>query len=280
MKKMILVFCALVLSLALIYSPAQAQVKLGFKVAGGVAYVGGGDINAGLKGYSDFYNDLYSPVYNTSGGYSPFHWGMDILAEIQLKFSPNFTLALGSGYISATKSSQLNIPYGATAYQEKWAPSVSAIPVTLTFYYFLPMGNSARVFFDAGAGYYFGKYTDTWHIVFLGEADANWDLSGGSGLGFHGGAGLEIDLAPNIALLVEVRGRYASLSGFNGTEKIGSSTYTGDLYYYEGNLLGVGVYPLIDVGTEMPSGTGISNARKAKLDLSGFCAVAGFVIHF
>jgi opacity protein-like surface antigen len=280
MKKMMVVLWALVLTLALIHPPAQAQVKLGFRVTGGVAYIGGGDINAGLQGNSDFFNDLFSPVYNLTGGYSRFHWGMDISAEIQIKFSPNFSLALGSGYIIATKSSQLNIPYDTTSYYEKWAPGVSAIPITLTFYYYLPVGNSARIFIDAGAGYYFGKYTDKRHIVFLGEADATWDMSGGNGPGFHGGVGLEIDLASNIGLVVEVRGRYASLSGFNGTEKIGSVTSSGDLYYYEGNILGVGIYPTIEVDTEMPSGTGVSNARKAKLDLSGFCAVAGFVFRF
>lgn len=280
MKKLVMVPLALVLALALIPAPGQAQVKFGFKVTGGLAYVGGGDINAGIQGYSDFFDDLYSLAFNTAGGYVPFHLGMDIGAEFQLRFSPNFTLALGSGYISATKSSQLNIPAGGTTYYEKWAPSVSAIPITLTFYYHLPLGSSARVFFDAGAGYYFGKYSDKWHIVFLGEEDATLDMSGGSGIGFHGGMGLEIDLASNIAFLVEVRGRYASLSGFNGTEKVGSSTFTGDLHYFEGDLFGLGTYPLLSVDTELPSGSGITNARKAKLDLSGFSAAAGFVFHF
>jgi hypothetical protein len=48
MKKAIVLFGVLVLSVFLIPSPAQAQVTFGFKLTGGLGYYGAGDLNTGL----------------------------------------------------------------------------------------------------------------------------------------------------------------------------------------------------------------------------------------
>jgi len=50
MKKALVVLCVLVVSLVLVQSPAQAQTTFSLKVTGELAYVGGGDVNSGLKG--------------------------------------------------------------------------------------------------------------------------------------------------------------------------------------------------------------------------------------
>ena len=277
MKKAMAIVCGAVLALAYAASPATAQTKFAFKLTGGLAYAGGGDLNTGLQGWSDTWITAWGSTSHI-GGYMPFHLGMDFGGEFLIQFNPSFALGLGAGYISLSKSSSLTFE-GSSTYT--WNPKVSAIPITATFYYFLPSTSTMKFFLDAGVGYYVGaKYTDTQHIIFFSAYDDMLDMSG-SGFGFHGGLGLQIDFSPQIALLLEARGRYASLKGFTGTEtSTGGSPFTGTLYYEEAQIFGTAYLPVTTVDTSVPSGTGVRNGREATIDFSGFSALIGFVFHF
>jgi hypothetical protein len=278
MKKVLVVFCVLAVSVFLFQAPAQAQTRFSFKVTGGLAYLGGGDVNTGLQGWSDAWYAIFHGVgLPVSGGYAPFHLGMDFGGEFMIHFSPAFAVALGTGYIQATKSSTLTITSSGTDYFDTWAPKVSAIPITATFYFFLPSSGSVKIYLNAGVGYYLGKYTDSWHIVFLGEADETLDTTA-NGFGVHGGIGIEFPLSPSISIVAEARGRYASLGNFKGTDTfIGSSSTTGNAYIVDLDALGFGTFPGLTISDTTPTGTGV---RAAKIDLSGFSAVIGFLFHF
>lgn len=281
MKKIFVFSIALGLALALVQAPAEAQTSFGFKLTGGLAYVNGGDVNTGLQGWSDIWDAIFGGSgYSISGGYAPFHLGMDFGGEFLVNFSPSFGLGLGAGYIQSSKSSALNISDIGVNVDEMWAPKVGAIPLTLTAYYTLPTAGKVKFILNAGAGYYLGTYKDTQHVVFFGDIDQTFDTTA-SGLGFHGGFGIEVPFSPMISFLFEARGRYASLGSFKGTVKIGStSPLTGDMWYSEIDALGYGYYPVITIEDSEPSGSDVRSVRMAKLGLSGFSAVLGFVFHF
>ncbi len=278
MRKILVVSCVLVLSLALVQAPAQAQVKLGFKVTGGLGYLGGGDLNTGLQGWSDAWSAIFGGVgYNVAGGYSPVHLGMDFGGELLIQFNPSFALGLGVGYLQASKSSTMTMSLGGSSVEDTWAPKVSAVPITATLYYFLPTAGGIRIFLDAGVGYYLGKYTDTWTGVFFGNFNDAIDTTA-DGIGFHGGLGIEIPFSPAISFLVEARGRYASLGNFKGTDTATVMTTTGNAWIENTNAFGFGTFPLLTLESSTPSSS--LTPHQAKLDLSGFSAVIGFLFHF
>ncbi|MEE9502622.1 MAG: hypothetical protein V3V48_11140, partial [Candidatus Aminicenantaceae bacterium] len=104
-----------------------------------------------------------------------------------------------------------------------------------------------------------------------------------TGIGFHGGVGFEINFHPRAALILEGRGRYAKISGFNGTGNIRKSApppnyyanieENGTLYYLEENG-----NPFLAFFEQEP--TGYETAHKATLDLSGFIFQAGIKVKF
>jgi hypothetical protein len=71
------------------------------------------------------------------------------------------------------------------------------------------------------------------------------------------------------------------VTGFSGDFIYYGITETGGkLWYYELNIPSLGGNrSLIEYSDTQPSG-GISNVREAKLDLSGFSALAGFIFRF
>jgi hypothetical protein len=276
MKRKLIVLGALCLFVFGITAPASAQSKFGFKLGGGLAYVGGGDINAGVAGMSDFM-DAILVIFGatTSGGYEAFHLGLDFDGEFMFQITPNMALGLGIGYLSASKTSTLT-GHGAATVTAEFGPKVSAIPITLNFHYLIPAGSNLNFVLHAGAGYYLASYTDDWLID--GVSSEKFDMSGG-GLGFHGGVGLELALSPNFALTFDVLGRFASAGGFSGDYTVGSVTETnGKLWYWEATPGSYGTFKLITYDTTAPSGVGIANVHEAKLDLSGFSAKIGVLI--
>jgi opacity protein-like surface antigen len=278
MRKAMVLFGLLALALVLVQAPAQAQLKLGFKATGGLVYADGGDVNTGNQGWSDAWAAIFETAgYSISGGFSPVHLGMDFGGELLLQFNPRIALGLGVGYLQASKSSSLGISGGGVDIAETWAPKISAIPITATFYYFLPSSSAMKIYLDAGVGYYLGKYTDAWHVVFLGTVDETLDTTA-NGIGFHGGLGLEYAFSPAVSLVAEMRGRYASLGNFKGTISSGTTSTTGNLWIEQIDALGTGTFPLLEFESGTPSST--YSPTQAKLGFSGFSAVLGFLFHF
>lgn len=273
MKKAALFACLLIVSVLLIQAPARAQMSLGFKATGGLGFYGAGDLNTGLQGWSDAFSYIYD-TYSPTGGYMPVHLGMDFGGELLLQFNPMLALGFGVGYLQASRSSSLDFSYAGQDYAETWSPKISAVPITLNLHYFVPLSGRLKLSLDAGVGYYFGKCTDTQHIVFIGELDRTYDTTA-SGIGFHGGLGLEIPIASAVSIVVEARGRFAKLGGFKGTVSSDSASDSGDVWLADVDL-GRNI-TLIDIYDSTPSG---DNPRLAKLDFSGFSAAAGFVFRF
>ena len=288
MKKLISVSGVVLLLLFVLPSAARAQYdtsRFGFKLSGGLNYLGGGEFDKGAVGFGQtWYSMLQILGLSPSGAFASAHLGMNFGGEFIFQFSPSMGVGLGVEYISATKSSEITyVPAGVVG-NYSWKSSPSAIPIKATFYYFLPSGGNLKFFFNAGLGYYFAKAnyeTEFWPFL-TPPAKAVADTSGG-GLGFHGGLGMELGLSPMLGIIAEVKGRYASFSNFDGSIAYtfplgGAAAFTdnGKLWYTDYNYLGLGTQGWLWVSTTTPAGT----AHQAKVDFSGFSFVIGFVVHF
>ena len=255
---------------------ASKKINFAVKLSAGMNYLALGDINAHLKGFSDFFKDQARLEDKTAEGeFKKIHLELDFEGDVIVYLTPQFGISLGSGYIYGKKGKDVNkiISVGKTFSVEV---KVSAIPVRLGAYYSLPISSKAQFFLNGGVGYYFAKWSEDWPELSLSkEANA-------SGIGFYGGLGFEFNLASNIAFVIEAKGRYAKIGGFEGTSKDTFFQYTkeGKLYYFEWFPWTYKWYPMIDISKEEPSGDRIRNIREAKVDFSGFTLRAGIKINF
>jgi hypothetical protein len=272
--------------LFLLAGTAGAQLRFGFRFTGGLGYVSGDDLNAGAKGWSDYYSIVELGSYTPSGKFEPIHLGFDFGGDFILQFTPQLGIGIGSGYLTAFKTFSVKYTHpGSADVLYKSETTMGAIPIKLSLYYFLPVGPNIKIYFQAGGSYYMAslKYHNRAKYLMYFE-DRDMDTKGG-GVGFHGGLGLEIDFSPMVGFFIDLTGRYASISNFKG-DYTGSSTYgtsttnNAYLYYFKWSVPGHGIFPVLGMSLTAPSDPLISDVRKANIDFSGFSALLGFIFRF
>lgn len=254
---------------------SQAQSRFSFRLAGGLNILDGGDLNTGGEGWFDLWEAgvLYAGIA-TSGDYSAAKLGLNFGGDFIFKFNESMGVGIGAGMLSASKESVL--AYSSLTGSGVFTHRVkaSAVPLRLGFFYYLPVGSTMNVVFNAGLGYYLAKANC--QSIILGDT-VEYDASGG-GLGFHGGLGLEIVLMPNLGILLDLSGRFASWGGFEGEETDGT-TVSGKLYALDVSLA-TGDFHVIMISATPPSGSLISNVAEAKVSFTGFSFLAGFFFRF
>ena len=256
------------------------------KVNGGANFLMGGDYNTIVEDTNAYW---HSTGVTIGGALDKLSMGWNFGAEFIYNITDQMGVGLGVGYITASNESTMTATSGPLQLTNTWTPSVSAIPITLNFHYFLPVSDMMNVHFTVGPGLYISTFK--WDIYDALGTTADPDIlnetalyrpDGVLGFGFQGGLGIEFAVSSNISLCLDVLGRMASLSGFSGpwtlTGSIAgfpfSDSGTGTFYYYES-----GGYANYSVSDTMPSGGGVSNAREASVSLSGVVAQFGIKIN-
>lgn len=265
--------------------PNCAQAGLSFKVRlyGGLGYLSGGDVNTGLQGMSSYYGNEFLS-YGASGtvNFSAAHFGPALGGDFILQISPVFGIALGTGYLQASRESDvaLTVPGGGATIISK--PELHAIPINLSLFASIPSG-PLTINFHAGLGYYLSKPSAVFRIEGGGnyiQYDYQVDTKGG--VGVQGGIGLEYRIASRVSFFIEGQGRYARIDGYDGSliqTQTGTPTQTstGKLYYFE-RPTGTGNYPWLTISSYDLTQIPIAKARLAIIDFSGFALVAGIAI--
>ena len=207
--------------------------------------------------------------------------GWNAGAEAIMLFTDSLGIGLGVGYISASNESTMSgILVGVIAYADTYRPTISAVPITLNFHYFLPIGPAMNVHFFAGPGFYFGsvKFEEEASIpLFVTDVTMSFKPESSTAFGFQGGLGLEIGLSSNIFLVLDVQGRVASFSELKGPltmtgTMLGvpvSFSGTVTLWYFENP------YAHFDFAATQPTGIGV---HAASFSLSGVSAQLGLRI--
>jgi len=259
---------------------SQAQSKFTFRLSGGLNLLDGGDLNTGAEGSFNVWQAMAHLAGNaTSGTFSAAKLGLNFSGDFIFKFNESMGVGIGAGMLSAAKESVMTFSSAWVSGDITHQVKASAIPLRLGFFYFLPVGPTMNVVFNAGLGYYLAKANYTMIGTAGGTSETiELDASGG-GLGFHGGLGLEIALMPNLGILVDLSGRFASFGGFEGDQTGGGTTIPGTLYAFDGSSA-LGNFHRIIIQAALPSGSGISHAAEAKVSFTGFSFVAGFFFRF
>ena len=273
------------------YSEQRENFKPRFsiKLTGGVGSIYVGDINKHLESFDNY----LSGMTNYEAGYTrTLHYVSDLEGEIRLDISSKFAISIGTGFMTGKNKSYFEYE-GPFPFHTNWEhiqsyflkPKVKTIPLELKIYYSLPLIFRTNLFLDIGLGYYFSKASlykchwssgrGGWWSIYTKEE--KYDVSS-NGFGFHGGIGFEYSIANNLALVLEVQGRYARRSNLKGNRyfSIGTGSHydeeEGTLYIGERDLTDEGYgenFPDLIISSSKPSGEGFRNIKEVSLNLSG-----------
>lgn len=269
--------------------PGMSQTK-GFtlKATGGYGTMTTGDYNTLGNSTFKFINDLADLYAGTaSGEFKKLNLGFEFEGEVILNLPGGFGLGAGVGYLMRSSESTIGITVPlAGSMSLSISPDVTAIPISLSAYYFAPGVASLKPYAYGGIGYYIGKIEAVTRIDV--RPPAAWSETDAKikdqGFGFHVGGGLEFKLVPKVSLFIEGKARYCKLTSWKGDESyIDSDGFTdetsGKLWYYEAQDSDTGGwYSQISLQEDQPTGTGIRNVREFKADLSGIVFRAGIII--
>ena len=318
-------------------------------LGGGVNNINGGDLNKMISDYSEFWEnegdywyDVFSDYgYDADVNYEPdwkeLKWLINLKGELLFNLTPNFSIGLGAEYLTGKSKGTMtsNEDYGLTetwwemyeTYSDTWEPEykLTAIPITLNIYLFVPVGDMIELFIKGGVGYYFGTltYNDTsdydieWDYddYYYGDYDYYLYQENSSAeykakcntIGFHGGAGISINLSPNMSFVIEGAYRMVNFKKWVGDASYESSwTYVYEydygygyyyeedagsdsdswknkkIWYYEYNPTYMeGEYDRMILPDEKPEeNDSRKNIRPAEINLNGLCFSAGIKISF
>jgi hypothetical protein len=266
--------------LALTAFPVASNAGLSFRFYGGGAYLRGGDINDGMKGWTDYWKANYQQQgYPTqSGSFNPVNYGYTFGGDIIIHLTARLGIGLGAEFLQASKSSTLTFQSPSTTINWTIVGKPSAVPVKASLFYVLPLGSRAAISLHAGAGYYSANARMESHLKTSSETSYLIDSSA-KGVGYHAGLGLELKLFPKVFFLIEGAGRYVVLSGFEGNvTMLPEGGWKGKLYYWGASTSYLSRFNYIDLLAGAPNSTGYIFFREAKIDYSGFSLRAGFVI--
>jgi len=272
---------------------AQDSTKgFSLKITGGYGTMAVGDFNTVVEDLDSLYTYTVSLMgYTKDGALKKLNYGIELEGEIIMKLPGNFGLGIGTGYYLRSKNSEFSIE--DVAFGEvnvSIQPEFTAIPITLTFYYFLPSKSLVNLYLNGGVGYYFGKsiFTLRQDLEFVGFPP-EW-IEGrleakDQGFGFHGGVGLEFNVISKVAFFIEGNGIYCKLKSWEGDaiteDSFGfSDEDSGTVWYYEDDMGLDRLYAQFIISEDKPDWGGISNVRKLEWNLSGLSLRVGIRIKF
>jgi hypothetical protein len=255
------------------------------RLYGAFNYLKGGDINEGMKGIIDYWKyEAEGAGYISQGEYKPLNYGIDLGGDLIFQFTPNIGIGFGTGYLQSTKETVIDLTLGSEKAEIRDKPSISAIPLKASLFFFFPLGSALNMTLNVGAAYYLAKVDSTMRI---GDPEGwlQYEMSAdGKGLGYHGGIGFEIRLSPSVSLILEGTGRYAKIRGFKGkaqtldSDGVGINAQ-GKLYFWIETDSGK-EYAAIYITEEKPTGSWVKEVREAVIDFSGGSILAGLLFRF
>jgi hypothetical protein len=188
---------------------------------------------------------------------------------------------LGGAYFSGKKESSIEYPERTYVEVYTTRPQIRTIPARLSISFY----PNPAFYIKLGGEYHFAKCS---YFYRYEEADFWQEWKGnanGQGIGYFGGIGIEANPSGNVRFFLETLGRYCKITDFSGTDEYNDSTGSqstenGILYIYQGQVTAGESHPLLFVRDKTPSEAGVSDAKAATINLSGFEVRVGIRFKF
>ena len=263
----------------------SGSVPLEFSVSAGLATLAPSDLNDGTQGYVRWF--AASTGLAAPREANLLHVAGVIGFELSYRFSPRLAIGIGADYTRGSNKDSMELP-GAAPETVSTKPSIRAVPVKVMVRYYPGAGFYLR----GGLGIYAVK-TGYFFRHQGAEVSEQWQGSAAtSGLGAEAAFGGEWGLGPRTVLFVEAGLRMASLSGLTGESHYRSSGIitidqsvnptedeAGPLFFFH-KTGGDSDFPLIAVRVTTPAETGVVDARRARINISGTSVRVGVRYRF
>jgi len=276
-----------ILILLLVFSDSAQGLDLHFKISGGYAYLKLSEVHRSLNGWAEWKKIEAKENKNwqvLSENVRNMHSGVNLEGELLFFITPRLSLGLGAGYLYSDLSeteAEVTVERPAGTVSQVFPMTVSAYPVILSCYYFIPLRNNLRLFFRGGFGYVWAKYVNREGRKFLAATRYTYfelQKASASSSTAIGGFGLMYDSDIGVHFFIEGTARLAKIRGFSGENEQGIE---GTLYYYEEYSSDPGFWQAqFKIMAEKPSGPDFRSVSEAVVDFSGFSAKIGFMIRF
>jgi hypothetical protein len=248
-------------------------------ITGGGNYARGGDLNLGIKGLADLYEDTFG--IQGEGKISSVHLGYVFGLEVSFPLSEMLSWGIGAEHFQGKNNSQVDYSQGESSSVLHVRPNLRATPLSV----FLSFNPIPELYVKGGISYYFAQCSYT----YLFETDnltQQWEgKANARGLGLMGGIGYLKNYSPNLSFVAEIAGRLAKMHGFKGKEDIQDSsgeisTEEGTLYLIQTQVLEDRTHSVLFIRETRPNEAGVIGAKKAQIDFSGISIKIGIRLHF
>jgi Bacterial SH3 domain len=255
--------------------PVRRSVSIWF----GGRYAVVGDLNDGAAGMADYFASRLDA--DKSSDVSSVHVGTAFGAEYRHSLTGGVDVAIGAGYFSADQTSTINFKDQPTTTRYMTTPAVSAIPVSLSLLFHL----TPRLYVKAGAEFAFAHGEYLYRFEEGGEVQEWQGSADAVGIGLALAAGYELRLSGTVSVFAEAGYRKLQLDSLDGEEIYRESgktdvTTKGTLYFSRSALPDGSTFTGVFIHPDFPGGTGVVEARKAELSLSGTSLHVGLRINF
>jgi hypothetical protein len=260
-------------------------IGLSVKLAGGMSFFGGGDIDTGVKGAFDSYlaQAQASGYTIQSTNPNPLTQGPEGGVDLIFSLNPKFGIGVGGSFLKTQPSSTFRFAENSVYYQTFWdTPAITVFGFRVEAYYNIALSPRLGVSLHGGPAYFHAAYDYDRTYNTSAVEDNLVQTATGSTLGLHGGVSLALSISARVAFVVDIRGRFARFTDLQGTEKL---SYT-PLHQFTTITEQTGSVYLItnEAHTRLavlPDATAAAlGAKKAGLDLSGIALQAGLVLRF
>lgn len=271
-------------------SDAAARTGLEITLAGGYGMFGGGDLDAGTRG---FYDELRARMiglgYAISRDYRhPMSGGMELEAAVLWRFHPRWAAGLIGGYGLSQRFNEFEFQEGSHTLGASSTPILRTFALRPVLRLAVLSGGPLTLHVSAGPALLFGSFRFNQNVSYAFVADQGTTHDESYSIkarrtfwGAFAALDLDIRLNARSAIVLQATYRFARPAGWEGTEKTYEWITNVDEYKgpeIEGRLYSMtrNSLPVLVVSPQSPG----AGAGEAVLDFTGLSLLAGLRIRF
>ncbi|MFZ2054739.1 MAG: hypothetical protein WAU81_11130 [Candidatus Aminicenantales bacterium] len=276
---------AILATVSFLFPSLSSGFDLTLRLSSGLGWLKADEVNRTLAGWREGWKrqvEAYPNMSMEGESAASLHLGIDFEAELLLSFSRWLALGIGAGYAFASldeKQTLLPIRQDGVLFDYARPTKISAYPVFLSAYAFLPLGQKFNAYLRGGLGSMFARCIVR-EVNKKAEAArfgyTVYDNARASRVGYLGGLGLSYAFDKSLGFFAEAEVRWAKVSGFEGEDDLGES---GRLYTYDEYRPDIDFWqPRMALHPEEPGGEGVRDVREATVDFSGYSVKIGLFL--
>lgn len=256
---------------------STSQVTL--SVSAGGNYARGGDLNSGMEGLADLYED--SLGIQGKGNIGAAHLGYVLGMEVSFPLSGKISWGLGVEHFLGKNKSQVEYSQGASFSLLDVRPKFSATPLHAS----LSFNATPELYLKGGISYYLSRCSYSYAVETDGGVQSWTGKANGGGFGLMGAIGYAKQYSETMSFFTEITGRLARIKGFTGNEEYqdksgGISTEEGTLYLIQKQVLEERAHPVLFIREKRPNEVGVISVSEARIDFSGMGLKIGLRLRF